>query len=46
MLELIEKDLGAARNEYQGLVQTDVPAFNKLMQQRGLKALTEKAGSK
>ena len=40
VLELIEKDLGAARNEYQGLVQSDVPAFNKLMQQRGLKALT------
>jgi photosystem II stability/assembly factor-like uncharacterized protein len=40
VLELIEKDLNAARNEYQGLVQSDLPAFNKLMTQRGLKALT------
>ena len=46
VLELIEKDLNAARNEYQGLVQTDVPAFNKLMTQRGLKTLTEKGASK
>ena len=29
VLETIEKDLAAARSEYQALVKTDLPAFNR-----------------
>ena len=39
LLEMIEKDLNSAANEYQALVKTDLPAFNRAMADRGVMPL-------
>jgi len=40
VLETIEKDLDAAPTEYQALMRTDVPAFNKTMEVKGMPPLS------
>ena len=46
VLETIEKDLAAARGDYQRTMETDVASFNKLAPGRNLKQLSPTPPSK
>jgi hypothetical protein len=46
VLDTIEKDLNAAKGDYQKTMDTDVANFNKLAQGRGLKPLSTQPSSK
>jgi hypothetical protein len=41
VLETIEKDLNVAKVDYRGLMEKDLPAFNKAIIERGLMAITD-----